>query len=122
VSRLGISSFAPFDISSLLSENTFVMLRNDGFLFRDLAMTGNYDAMIEEAAINIHPSYQRMFIDAFSRESLISSFSKGQREIEAKLYQKNQSGQYQWIKTKVIRIEDESGDVVHICFNKVLGE
>ena len=48
------------------------------------------------------------------------SFAEGKTEVYAELYQKNKRGQYHWVSTHVIKIESESGDVMHICLNRVL--
>jgi hypothetical protein len=50
----------------------------------------------------------------------MKSFQEGKTEIYAELHQKNKTGQYIWAATQVIRVEEESGDVCHISFNRVL--
>lgn len=46
----------------------------------------------------------------------------GKNEVYAEIYQKDKRGEYHWVSVHVIRIEDESGDVILICLNRILDE
>lgn len=37
-----------------------------------------------------------------------------------KYIKKDKEGQYHWVAIHVIRVQSESGDVMHICFNRKL--
>jgi fibrillarin-like rRNA methylase len=116
----GVSQVYPMIVLANLTQNTYSLLRNEDFLCNDVDKTGCYDELIENNAENIHPNYQALFQECFSREHLIKSFKKGKTEVYAELYQKNKDGQYQWVSTHVIRLQDASGEIVHICLNRVM--
>jgi hypothetical protein len=115
-----VSQVFPMIVVANLSKNTYTMIKDDGFLAGSLPKTGKYDDMIDFGVANIHPNYQNVFLDSFSRERLLGNFDRGRKEIAAKLYQKGRGDQYQWVTTHVIRLPDRDGDVCHICINKVI--
>lgn len=117
-----ITQIYPMIVLANLTRNSYFMLKNEGFLYEKMVLSGNYDELIRDGVKNIHTDYQALFLESFSRDLLIKNFENGKREIETKLYQKNQKGKYHWVSTKVIRLEDESGDIVHVCLNKVLSK
>lgn len=117
-----ITKIYPMIVLANLSQNSYFMLKNEGFLYEKMVLSGNYDELIRDGVKNIHSDYQSLFLESFSRDLLIKNFERGKNVIEAKLYQKNHKGSYHWVLTKVIRLEDESGDIVHICLNQVLSE
>lgn len=110
----------PMVVLANLTKNTYSMIRDEGFLCRDLVASGCYDDMIDDGVENIHPNYQKLFLEFFSRESLIKSYTNGSTEVYAELYQKDKQEKYHWVSTHAIRIEDESGDIIQICLNRVL--
>ena len=115
-----VSQVFPMIVLANLSKNTYTMIRDDGFLCNEITATGCYDDLIDDNMDNIHPNYQQLFFECFSREHLIRSFQQGKTEVYAEIYQKDKQGQYHWVSAHVIRIESESGDVMHICLNRVL--
>lgn len=96
------------------------MMRDEGFLCNEITTFGCYDNMIDDNVENIHPNYQKLFYECFSREHLIRSFQEGKTEVYAELYQKNKQGQYHWVSTHVVKIQSETEDIMHICLNRVL--
>lgn len=117
-----VSQAFPMIISANLTRNTYTMIKDDGFLVGELPMRGKYDDLIDFGVENVHPNYQSLFLQSFSRENLLQSFGQGKKEVVAKLYQKGRSNQYQWVSTHVIRVQDRDGDVCEICINKILNE
>lgn len=115
-----VSQVYPMIVLANLTKNTYTMLRNDGFLYNEVVNSGCYDDLIDDNVENIHMNYQKLFLEYFSREHLEKSFRKGNTEVYAELYQKNKEGQYHWVSTHVIKIENESGDICHICLNRIL--
>ena len=115
-----VSQVFPMIVLANLSKNTYTMIRDDGFLCNEITATGCYDDLIDDNMDNIHPNYQQLFFECFSREHLIRSFQQGKTEVYAEIYHKDKQGQYHWVSAHVIRIESESGDVMHICLNRVL--
>lgn len=110
----------PMIILANLSKNQYTMIRDEGFLCRDLSTSGCYDDMIDDGVENIHPNYQRLFLECFSRENIIRNFATGKNEVYAELYQKDKDEKYHWVSVHAIKIEDESGDIIHICLNRIL--
>lgn len=108
----------PMIVAANLTKNTYTMIKDDGFLANDMPSSGKYDDLIDVGVENIHPNYQRAFLDNFSRERLLQMLGQGRKEVCIKLYQKGRGDHYQWVSTHVIRVKDKDGDV---C-NKVLDE
>ena len=117
-----ISKVFPMIVSANLTKNTYTMIKQGDFLADDLPMTGRYDDLIDYGVENIHPNYQGLFLEKFSREHLLKTFERGGREVCVKLYQKGRGKNYQWVSTHVIRVKDRDGDVCEICINKILGD
>ena len=112
----------PMMLLANLTQNTYTMIADQGFLHRKLEVSGNYDEMITRGCQDVHPSYRDAFMDAFDRQTLINRYGNGVTRVWAKLYQKDANGAYHWVTTKVIRLEDESGDVVQLCVNENVPE
>lgn len=110
----------PMIILANLTKNTFTMVRDEGFLYSDLDFSGCYDDMIEDGVQNIHSNYQKLFLRCFSRENLLRNYGNGKNEVYAELYQKDRQGEYHWVSVHVIKIENETGDVMQICLNRIL--
>ena len=104
-----------------LTKNTYTMIKEDGFLADELPRSGVYDNVIDYAAQIVHPNYQKLLIDSFSREQLLNVFAQGKKESYAKLYQKGKGQNYQWVIVRVIRVQDKDGDVREVCMSKILG-
>ena len=117
-----VSEAFPMIVAANLTKNTYTMIKDDGFLANDMPSSGKYDDLIDVGVENIHPNYQRAFLDNFSRERLLQMLGQGRKEVCIKLYQKGRGDHYQWVSTHVIRVKDKDGDVCHICINKVLDE
>lgn len=115
-----VSQVFPMIVLANLTKNTYSMLKDEGFLFNEISVTGCYDDLIDDNMENIHPNYQQLFYESFSREHLVRSFQRGKKEVYAEIYQKDPQGQYHWVSVHVIRIENESGDMMQICLNRVL--
>jgi len=110
----------PMIILANLTKNTYTMIRDEGFLYSDLEYSGCYDDMIEDGVENIHPNYQKLFLQCFSRENLLHNYANGKNEVYAELYQKDRLGKYHWVSVHVIKIENELGDVIQVCLNRFL--
>jgi hypothetical protein len=110
----------PMIVFSNLTKNKYFMIRDEGFLYNDITSSGVYDDLIDDNVANIHANYQEIFVKCFSRKNLLHEYDKGKTDVYAELYQKDQNGKYRWVSTHTIRIQDDSGDVVQICFNRPL--
>lgn len=112
----------PMILSANLSQNTFFMYKHDNFLVEDIPETGNYDEMIQNSLVNIHPDYQSDFLRLFSRERLLEAYAKGITDVYAELYQKGRDSDYQWVSTHVIRTTNQNGDICQICINRIMND
>jgi hypothetical protein len=110
----------PLIVLANLTQNKYFLIRNQGFLYNSLTETGTYDDLIDDNAENIHEHYQQMFTECFSRKSLMREYENGKTEVYAELYQKNPEGKYRWVSLHCVRISDDSGDIMHLCFNRPL--
>jgi hypothetical protein len=110
----------PMIILSNLTRNKYFLIRDDEFLYNSIPAMGKYDDLIDDNVANIHNNYQEIFMKCFSRDNLLREYASGKTEVYAELYQKNRSGDYGWVSTHVIRIQDDSDDIVQICFNRSL--
>ena len=115
-----VSQAYPMIVSANLTKNTYTMIKDDGFLAGDLPASGRFDDLIDFGVEYIHPNYQSVFLENFSRERLLRLFGQGKREVCAKLYQKGRGDKYQWVTCHVIRGQDRNGDICEICINKIL--
>lgn len=115
-----VSQVFPMIVLANLSKNTYTMIRDEGFLCNEMPVSGCYDDLIDDNMADIHPNYQQLFYESFSRDHLLNSFQQGKTEVYAEIYQKDKKDQYHWVSVHVIRIQSESGDVMHICLNRVL--
>lgn len=115
-----IMSVYPMVVLSNLTKNQYCLIRNEGFLCNDVPESGVYDDLIDDNVQNIHQNYQATFLKCFSRENLLREFASGKTDVYAELYQKDMSGAFRWVSTHVIRVYDDSGDVIQICFNRIL--
>jgi hypothetical protein len=115
-----VAQVYPMIVLANLSKNTYVMLHREEFLYNDVLGSGIYDDLVDDNVENIHMNYRNMFQECFSREHLLHSFEMGKTEVYAEVYQKNKHGHYQWVSCHAVRVGSKSGDVCHICFNRVL--
>lgn len=115
-----VSQVYPMIVLANLTKNTYSMVRNDGFLYNEVANSGCYEDLIDDNVDNIHVNYQSLFQGCFSREHLLKSFGEGKTEVYAELYQKDKEGKYHWVSAHAIKVDDGSGDIVHVCLNRVL--
>lgn len=115
-----IMSVYPMVVLANLTKNQYCLIRNEGFLYNDIPDSGIYDDLIDNNVENIHENYQAVFLKCFSREKLLREFANGKTDVYAELYRKDISGVFRWVSTHVIRVHDDSGDVIQICFNRPL--
>ncbi len=115
-----VSQVYPMIVLANLTKNTYTLLRDEGLLYNEVLDSGCYDDLIDDNVANIHKNYQQLFLESFSREYLMKSFSDGKNEVYAELYQKNENGVYHWVSVQAIQIDNKDGDVCHICLNRSL--
>ncbi len=112
----------PMILSANLTKNTYSLFKHDNFLADDIPTSGDYDEMIENSIMNIHPDYREDFIRCFSRQRLLEAYENGHTDVYAELYQKGRGTGYQWVSTHVIRTTNQNGDICHICICRILDD
>lgn len=112
----------PMILCANLSTNTYIMYKHDDFLVDGIPEAGNYDEMIQNSLINIHPDYQADFLRLFSRDKLLNAYEKGITDVYAELYQKGRDGDYQWVSTHVIRTTNQNGDICQISIKRIMND
>ena len=65
-----VSQAYPMIVSANLTKNTYTMIKDDGFLAGDLPVRGRFDDLIDFGVEFIHPNYQSVFLENFSRETI----------------------------------------------------
>lgn len=103
-----------------LTQNKYLLLKQDNFLAFNLPNVGCFDDLIDHGTTYIHKNYQENFIRCFSRENLMQAFAQGKTDIYAELYQKSHDDNFHWVSTHVIRTKSHGGDICHICLNRIL--
>jgi hypothetical protein len=111
----------PMIVFSNLTRNKYFLVRDEDFLFNSIPAMGAYDDLIDDNVSNIHKNYQDIFMKCFSRGNLLREYASGKTDVYAELYQKDHTGEYGWVSTHTIRIQDDSEDIIQICFNRPLG-
>ena len=113
----------PLIVLANLTTNSYILVKNEGFLFHDLPESGRYDDMIDDGLDFIHEHYQRVFFGCFNRENLLERYERGQEEIYAEVYQRKKDGTYHWVCITAMRLQDEDNDdIIQLCLSRELPE
>lgn len=107
-----ISEEFPLVISVNLTQNTYKMLEYENYKTQKAAAGGVFDDLIEVGASTVDPMHRQLFIDAFSRRSLLAAYAEGRKKVELDVRQLRDNGQYGWVKTTVIFLTNEENDEV----------
>ena len=102
-----VSEAFPMIVAANLTKNTYTMIKDDGFLANDMPSSGKYDDLIDVGVENIHPEYQRAFLDNFSRERLLQMLGQGRKKSASSCIRRDGGDRYQWVSTHVIRVRDK---------------
>lgn len=82
---------------------------------------GNFDELVKESVLSVYPSYQKEFLETFSRNNILKRFENGEREIYIELQQKGADENYHWISVHLIYVYNPiNDDVLAIELVKVL--
>lgn len=110
----------PMVVYANLTQNTYIMIKQDNFLAGNVPNSGCFDNLIDYGVENVHENYQKNFIRCFSRENLLKAFAQGKTDVYAELYQKGHANNFQWVSTHAIRTKNQGNDICHISLNRIL--
>ncbi len=99
-------------ICSNLTQNTYYMIDYDRFLTHCADYDGSFDDLIIAGASSIPETDRKQFVDAFSRDNLVSEFFKGKKSVRLIHSQYDDSGNIHTVSTNVLFVEDpRNGDI-----------
>ena len=106
-----------------LSDNEWSYLYNDKLFTFFEDSNHNYDSLIKYSLDIIDHNYYKVFVDTFSRESLLKSYSEGKNEVSLEYLQSGKDGYSHWIKTTAIFINSEvDNDVRLVCISQIIDQ
>lgn len=110
----------PLIISVNLTQNTYqCFIENDEHI--PLPASGAYSSLIQTTGAQVYPSFQEEFKALYGSESVLQSFSAGERELYMELQEKGADELYHWISVTMIAVENPfNSDVLSIMLIKVL--
>ncbi len=98
-----------------LTKNTYYMMDYDRFLTHCAGYDGVFDDLIEAGAASIPESHRSLFVETFSRESLLRAYWEGNKSVQLEHPQYTDDGQLMWVSTHVLFVEDpRNGDICEI--------
>ncbi len=110
-------------ISVNLTQNTFSMIDYDRFLTHCAGHDGVFDDLIAAGASSIPESHRQLFIDTFSRKSLLEAFARGETSVRLVHPQYTDNHEIQNVFTNVLFTKDvRNGDVLEITLSRYLGK
>ncbi len=117
-----IRQFYDMIICADLSANTFYILDDDRAQTHCSDKAGVFDDLIVSGALSIPESHRQLFVDAFSRESLLRAYREGKRSVNLEHPQFNDQGQLMDVSTSVLLMEDpRNGNVRNITLIRYSG-
>lgn len=110
-------------ISVNLTQNSYYMLEYNNFYTKSIPLDGVYDDLIKDASITIDPNYRGEFVKKFSRQSLLSAFTRGEKQVSMEIRQLGDDNIYHWNSTQVVMVENEyNNDILEISLTKNIDE
>ncbi len=117
-----IRQFYDMIICANLTANTFYILDDDRAQTHCSDKAGVFDDLIISGALSIPESHRQLFVDAFSRESLLRAYREGKRSVNLEHPQFNDQGQLMDVSTSVLLMEDpRNGNVRNITLIRYSG-
>ncbi len=116
-----ISRFFTMIISVNLTKNRYYMMEYEHFTTKKARIEGVFDDLIKVGASTMHPSYKDAFIQAFSRQALLSAYKKGRSAVHFEGRQMGDDGVYHWNTSDVVFVENPyDDDVLQITFSRAM--
>lgn len=106
-------------ISVNLTQNTYYMVEYDRFSTKQASVEGSFEELIQVGKSTMHPSFQQEFEDKFSRSALLNAYKKGASQVSMEGYQMGDDGEYHWISTQAVRINNPyNDDILEITMSR----
>ncbi len=119
----GITGTYDMIISVNLSKNSYKMISYDRYLNQAAEYEGVFDELITVGVNSVPESHKEMFYNAFSRESLLSAYKDGKRDVYLEHQQYDDNGEAHWIATHVIFTDNPlDGDITEITLSQNIDE
>ncbi len=119
----GISDSYDMVIFVNLSQNTYHMISYDRFLNQSASEEGNFDELIEIGTSTVPDSYKESFHNAFSRESLLSEYKAGKKDVYLEHQQYDDAGTVHWVSTQVLFVDNPyDEDILEITLSQNIDE
>ncbi len=117
-----VKKFFPMIISANLSRNTYSMYEYDNYITKTAPVAGRFDDLIAEGIASMREDYRDIFRETFSREVLLEKFTTGsETEIYLETPQMGDDGEYHWIATHVIKIDNPyTDDILEFTFTRII--
>lgn len=118
--RAAICTAYPLIMSVNLTKNTYKCFIEEQEVYTK-KRKGVYTEQMEDSLLRIYPSYREDYAANFDRNTILSRFADGEREVYMELQEKGVEGEYHWISVHVIYVENPfSDDILAIELVKVL--
>lgn len=118
-----VANVYPFVISVNLTENTYAILRCDGFYIKGIPMEGVFTDYASMMGEKIHPEDRDYILKNYHRENLLEAFARGETEIFSEVRQLCEDGQYRWVSILTTQIDSPvNNDVLQITFSRYIDE
>lgn len=121
ISQLATASRIAYQmlIAVNLTQNTYHMLEYDRYPVKKPGESGRFDDLIQAEYATVHPDYQEEFIRKFSRQSLIDTYTEGERIVTMQVPHLGEDGDYHWNFTQVVRVESPyTDDFIEITLSR----
>ncbi|MDO5844979.1 MAG: PAS domain S-box protein, partial [Methanocorpusculum sp.] len=110
---LAMSLLSPLVISVNLTQNSFAMVNYDNFTTKVAPKEGVFDELIEIGASTCPEPDNQRFVAAFSRESLLSAYARGEKKVELEHRQIGDDGVVRWMRTWVLFVNNPYDDDIY---------
>lgn len=120
--RAAICTAYPLIMSINLTQDTYDCITRGEFITK-FDFSGSYDSLVQKMYHLIHPTNRKDYIRNFVTDRILEKFNHGNQELYTEFQQKGDDGNYHWISSFLIKVENPYGnDKLAIMLFKVLDE
>ncbi len=106
-----------------LTQNTYKLIGDESFVTQGDEVDGIFDEVIGIHADKVVESQRQLYIDTFSRESLLKAYSEGKKEVYLEYQQMDDSGNPHWLGTHTMFTSTpQSSDITEITISQNIDE
>ena len=115
-----LENLFPLVVSANLTKNTYYMMEYAKFATHKSPDIGVFDNLIETSMPTFHPDDRESFLDKFSRESLLRAYNSGEKSVIHEGRQLGDDDVYRWVRSVLIFVKNDSGDICEITFSRII--